>query len=311
MEILEVDDIEYTKIFHKTYHVFNHANFNILNKKKCDGLKFLLFKDKKYRLGLIGGIKNKKLESPFSSPFGGFSFLKSNIQIQVLEGAIDLLEAYCQLNNIENIEFTPPPLLYNEIFLSKFINVLYRKSYIISNIDLDFYLSTSDFDKSYFLNIWPNARQKLNVAKKNKLSFNKCTDIDDKEEVFRIIKENRILKNRPLYMTFEEVICTSRIINVDFFLLKYGNLNIASAIVYHVAKGIVYVPFWADKADFSEMRPMNFLSYKIFEYYSLNDIRIIHVGISSKDSVPNYGLCEFKESIGCLLTPKITFSKII
>jgi hypothetical protein len=46
---------------------------------------------------------------------------------------------------------------------------------------------------------------------------------------------------------------------------------------------------------------MNFLSYKIFEYYQSTGIPYIDIGHSTVDSVPNNGLCEFKESIGCSL----------
>ena len=44
---------------------------------------------------------------------------------------------------------------------------------------------------------------------------------------------------------------------------------------------------------------MNFLSFHVFSYYKNKGIRVIDIGHSTVDSVPNHGLCEFKESIGC------------
>jgi hypothetical protein len=35
----------------------------------------------------------------------------------------------------------------------------------------------------------------------------------------------------------------------------------------------------------------------------------VHIGIATENSVPNYGLCEFKESIGCKMAPKYTYYK--
>ena len=35
------------------------------------------------------------------------------------------------------------------------------------------------------------------------------------------------------------------------------------------------------------------------------------IGPSTESSIPNYGLCEFKESIGCEINQKFTFSKEI
>ena len=49
---------------------------------------------------------------------------------------------------------------------------------------------------------------------------------------------------------------------------------------------------------------MNVLAYRLFEYYSKRDIDIIDIGPSSIDGVPDYGLLEFKESIGCSVCSK-------
>jgi len=311
MEIIEVDNLEYSKIFEQTYHIFNTSQFNFLNQNKCESVKYLLFKQNKYKLGLIAGIKNKQLFSPFSSPFGGFSFLKSDIQIATIENAILELDKYCIINNLNGIEFILPPTFYNEIFLSKLINVLYRNNYMISNLDLDFYFKTENFENNYSENIWHNARKNLNQALKKNLDFKLCFNDEDKNTVYEIIKQNRLFKNKPLNMSFEQITETSKIIKTDFFLVNNQDISIASAIVYYVAPEIVYIPFWADKQGFHEFRPMNFLAYKIFEYYSSKKIKIVHIGISTEKSIPNYGLCEFKESIGCCLAPKYSFSKII
>jgi len=43
------------------------------------------------------------------------------------------------------------------------------------------------------------------------------------------------------------------------------------------------------------------------EYYNNLNIKIIDVGPSSIFSVPDYGLCDFKESLGCHVSLKKTF----
>jgi len=101
-------------------------------------------------------------------------------------------------------------------------------------------------------------------------------------------------------MTFEQIINTIQLIPADFFMVqqKVGE-SIGAAIVFHVADNIVRVIYWGDLPELSHMRTMNFLSFKIFEYYKNLGTEIIDVGISTVNSVPNNGLCEFKESIGC------------
>jgi hypothetical protein len=56
MEILEVSPGEYAEVIDEPNHVFASAAFNNLNADKCDEMFYLLFRDGKYRLGLIGEI---------------------------------------------------------------------------------------------------------------------------------------------------------------------------------------------------------------------------------------------------------------
>jgi hypothetical protein len=78
-----------------------------------------------------------------------------------------------------------------------------------------------------------------------------------------------------------------------------------------VNESTLYIPFWADLPENKELRAMNFLSAEIFKSYKQRLKKYVHIGISTEDSIPNYGLCEFKESIGCNTTPKYTFEKTI
>ena len=52
---------------------------------------------------------------------------------------------------------------------------------------------------------------------------------------------------------------------------------------------------------------MNFLSYNIFKHYKAIGVSIIDIGHSTEDSIPNQGLCEFKESIGCSIDLQYEF----
>jgi len=117
-------------------------------------------------------------------------------------------------------------------------------------------------------------------------------------------------KGYTLSLTFEEIESTIKIIPADFFVcshLEFG--NIASAIVFRIAKNIAQVIYWGDIPEYSHIKTMNFLSFKLFEFYKLANIEFVDVGTAMLDSVPNYGLCDFKESIGCNMDMKYSFFK--
>jgi len=81
--------------------------------------------------------------------------------------------------------------------------------------------------------------------------------------------------------------------------------------VFHVSSVVVQVVYWGDLPEYAHLKTMNFLSYKLFEYYTGTNIHVIDIGPSTENSIPNFGLCEFKESVGCEITNKLTFQYTI
>ena len=308
MEIIEATFEEYAGIMPAPYHVFNTAKFIEINKGKCEGVKYLLFKDNKYRMGLAAGVRNNMLVSPFSAPFGGFSFISADLRTSYIEQAVELLETYMVQNKLEGVKMTFPPLFYSDNFLAKLVNVLYRARYKTAWIDLDFYVDFEPAEK-YEDRMWHNARKNLRLAQNSGMEFRKCLDASEIKEVYDVIKTNRDEKGYPMTMAYHEVVNTADILPVDFFLCSKDNQSVAAAIVYHVANGIVYVPYWGDKRAYGELKPMNFIARSVFEYYRAAGIKKVHIGIGTEQGVPNYGLCEFKESLGCKIMPKYTFVK--
>lgn len=308
MELIECSYSDYGAIFNRPYHSFNLAAFNKLNEHRCDGIRYLVFKDSRVRLGLIGGIRNNIFVTPFSAPFGGFSFSRDDLDIRHVELAFLLLEKYIVEHGWSGVRFILPPLFYHNTNLAKIMNVLYRQQFQTINTDLDFYIDVSDMER-YPDNIWKNARKNLNIGLQSGIDFKVCDQPDDIKSVYEVIETNRRVKNKPMTMKYEEILNTARVIRTDFFLCRKNNLNIAAAIVFHVADGIVYVPYWGDIDGYGALKPMNFLSFNIFDHYRKEGKKIVHIGIATEDSVPNYGLCEFKESIGCKIIPKFTYFK--
>lgn len=309
MEIQEVNFIKYQEIIETPYQIFSSALFNNLNKDKCDRVRFFLFKEGKYRLGFIGGICKNNLYSPFSAPFGGFCFTKKHPKIPYLENAIELLENWALDKNFSSIHITTPPLLYDQNFISKQINCLYRNGFLIEKLDLNYSYPLNSF-KDYEKKIWYNARKNLNIANNSHLSFYHCQTNEEKTKAYDIICKNRASRGFPLRMSWEQVKKTIDLIPANFFLVfNESNIAIASAIIFNISEKVSQVIYWGDLPEYSQLKSMNYLSYKVFEFYSKSKVEYIDIGPSSEDSFPNYGLCDFKESIGCDIQPKLSFAK--
>ena len=311
MEVSEAGVSGYRQVFPSPYHRFNSADFNALNEERCDELTYLVFKDTKNRLGLIAGLKSNELYTPFSAPFGGFSFVREDISIDQIEAGVEALIQYATDKGYGAIHYTMPPLFYQQGFNNKLLNILHRKNFQVMAVDLNYEFNMQKFTDNYEADIWHNARKNLRISLKQGFDFIKCETAETKSAAYEVIKENRSRKGYPLKMTYEQILKTAEVIPADFFLLKKEGEQVAAAIVFHVSAGIVQVIYWGDIPDFAAQKPMNFLSYSVFRHYKETGLQYVDIGPSTENGVPNYGLCEFKESIGCDISPKFSFIKTI
>lgn len=305
MEIIEVSKDTYGEIIRIPYFIYGSADFNDLNKSKCEELYYLLFKEGKYRLGIIGGSKDGIFCSPISAPFGAFSFVSEDVKLQYIEEAIKILKQWVVRKGMKAIILTLPPSIYCESFFAKQLNSLWRSEFEVLYIDLNYFFPLNVFDNNFNEHIWHNARKNLRIALNCGLEFQQCNTEEGKKLAYEIIRKNREERNYPLKLSWDQIKSTSELVVADFFLINIREgISIASAIVFHVSSDVVQVIYWGDISGYSEVKPMNFLSYKVFEHYGKSGKKIVDIGPSTEHSIPNYGLCEFKESIGCKIGPK-------
>ena len=308
MIVVESTAEEYDALFCKDNIFYNTGVFNAFNKNKCDRLYYLIFKDTKVRLGMIAGAKGNSLFCPFSAPFGGFSFVDEKIAIRHIEEAVDVLNIFCRTNDIENLSITLPPTFYNESLVTKSQHVLCQKGFSLECIDLNYVFYLKKIVDNYKTDVISrNGRKNLTIALSRKMQFEVGEGEQGLKEAYKIIEYNRKVKGFHLLMSEKDILNTSKIVKMDSFFVRFEGQAIASAIVYHVTDEILQVIYWGDLPEFSSNKTMNFLAYKVFEHYYLKGYGLIDVGTAMLDDKPNYGLCDFKESIGCDIQPKCTF----
>lgn len=306
MTITEVSTHEYAERMERHPHVFNTPAFAALNAHKADAVRYLLFGDNgKTRFGLILGERGGKLLSPFSAPFGGFSVNRGQSLGKIDEAVVSLAE-YAKKER-KNIRITLPPQIFAHNLTASCINALSRHARLL-HVDLDYYFPMSKF-AGYTDALDRNARNKLRQAEKNEFEFIAVErgDLDGLRRAYGVIRRNRAEHGYPLRMSLDDVEATVNIVPADFFILRHGGEDVAAAQIFHVAEGIAQVIYWGDLHAYSHLRTMNYLAYRIFEFYSHECLRVLDIGPSTEDGEPNYGLCEFKTGIGCDVTPKFVF----
>ena len=306
MEILRISPTEYKQIFSNPSHVFNTVDFNELNKDKCEQLHYLVFKESKIKLGIILGEKEGMLRSPFSAPFGGFCSNKS-VDIGFYENAVIALKQYAEEHNLR-IKISLPPYIYGGSYVSKSFSALSRGGAKLAYTDLNFQYRLENFP-FYEDNLERSAKKNFHNSLKTNFNFELLDSNDEKQvsRAYEVIRINRESRGFPLRMPLQAVLDTVKIVKADFFVMSYEGVDVAAAQVFHVSKDICQVIYWGDVPEYANLRVMNFFTYKVFEYYYKAGLKILDIGPSTENGVPNYGLCDFKENIGCGVSLKFTF----
>ena len=308
MELTIVLPEEFDESCKEYQYFYNSMVFHELNKDKVDYVEYMIFSGKKKKLALAVGVKDDVLKVPYSSPFGIFEKLQAHIKVEEIEETLTLLQEYARNKGVRSIFFKIPPTFYDETFLSKFINCIIRKDYQIIACDLNYHFFIRDMC-IYQNSLQRNAKKNFNTAMRHNFEFKLCNTEAEKSLAYDVIAINRKRKGVPLRMSYKQVQDTITLTENDFFLLKEGEINIASAIVFKVTREVYQVIYWGDIEGYEAKRPMNYLAYKLYEYYMEKGIHVLDIGPSTEYGIPNYGLCDYKESIGCAVSTKYTFMK--
>ncbi|MDR2579743.1 MAG: hypothetical protein LBC85_01955 [Fibromonadaceae bacterium] len=279
---------------------FNTKAFVELNRHKCSELHYLDFDG----VSIVLGEKNGEFYSPFSAPFGGFFLQKKEPVLETIDAACKNLKEWLK-NKKCHIIF--PPSFYGESFISKCIFAMLRNGFQINYIDLNYY-----FDLAEPVKMQQSAKNKWNAAIRNNLHFVAANpdDIESKKIAYKIIINNRNERGYPPHLSLDELCETAKATNMrlDCFLVYADQEPIAAALVFTIEPKRAFAVLWGDNREKTLLRPMNFLAISMAEYYKSQGYLTLDMTTSTKEGVPNYGLCFFKERLGCKVTFKHTLT---
>lgn len=311
MEIIRISAEEYTQNVKETFFYFT-SSFLEMNSYKIDELFYLIGRDKKNRFAFALGLKDHWLLAPYSAPFSSVIPLRKNVTIEQYWLFFNALKSYAKELGVVGIKIYLPADIYDTQNNVKITNALLGNGFSISYQDINYTFNLSKLNLSSYEDILHhNARKSLRIALNSDLKFEMCDSTDSKKQAYEIIKINRESRGFPLRMSLEQVMSTIKLVDHRFFLVKHLDSDIAAAIVFHVTKDIAQVIYWGNIPDVSELKPINFLSYSLIKYYKDINYRYLDIGISTEEGIPNYGLCNFKDSIGCEVSNKIKFEIVL
>jgi hypothetical protein len=238
--LTEVDLATYSKFFTVNPHPFISEPFIELNKRKTERVVRLIDDGEKVGIGLIAGIKDGLLQSPFSAPFGGFHFRNEIMYISEIDNFLASLKEYILSHGLRGIEITLPPDIYHLSFNTKTINSFIRNGFQTMVPEITGWIDLQQFNGSFSQK---NSREYYRQAVRNKLTFEVVADEKDKEAVYELIYENRAKFGRPIFMTLKDILDTVNLWPVDFIKVHTTDKTIIASAIFTGTILIYVTPF--------------------------------------------------------------------
>lgn len=291
MKVIEVSAKEYQLTFPRPAVVYNSAAFTELNAAKVDCIRRIIICGDKPLLGITLGEKDGQFRAPFSAPFAMFDFNREH-------GAAVMLEASAMLReHFPGAMFTLPPAIYAPSMIAKTQLSMLAAGAELHSSEWNYHL---DLSQSFEEGMSSAARNKLRQAARLGLTMETC----DLPRAYEVIRRNRENRGYDLAMRLEQVAATTGKggpVRADFFVMTDGTADVAAAIIYRVTPDVAQVIYWGDDCC---PNAVNLLARDVARYYAAAGFRFLDIGPSGADGMPNLGLSDFKDSIGCITTPK-------
>ena len=299
------------KIYSKEFaYVYNRSEFLETITNQNPKLHYLSIGEEKPRVILFFAEYENKIIAPFSAPFWNIEKIKKNLSIDIIDEIIASLANYLDSFKKE-IRLTLSPLFYDSDYLTLLLNCFLRNNFKIEYVDINHYIDIRNISiDSYVDSLAPNARRNLRIANDLNLAFRRAVSEIEIRKAYEIISINRSVKGYPLKLSFEQLRNTLDKIGGDVFLVSENDSFISSAFIFNINLNNKHLIYWGDIPESSKTRSMNFLAYKLIEYYKSKSIHFLDLGPSSEKGVPNNGLSNFKESIGASVALKPTLVKL-
>lgn len=257
---------------------------------------------------LHAAIKNKEAISPFRAPFGSFQ-LDPSLKPLVLFRFIEFVCERLKKKGIESLTIKNAPDSFEPESSPLLNTFLLNQGFSVVNSEVQTALKT-EVDFSSGLSAWEKRR--LRQAKEAGLVF-KRLESKQLKSVYEFILGCRVERDYILSIDWSTLKRT-----VDAFpdrFILFGVMHkdefAAASISINVGNRILSNFHSAHPRKFDRLSPVVMLLNGIFDFCCENHFRLLDLGTSSLEGLPNFKLLDFKLGLGAQPTMKLTFKKLL
>lgn len=246
--------------------------------------------------------------SPKRGTFGSI-VLNEPVNFALLEQFVRAIHNYLISIGAQMIFIKCPPFGHSIAESSVMTNILFRQKFRLSGHELNYEMIIDE--RSFSDRIDSGNNKRIRKCLREGLLAD-TVDLACYENVYQVIKENRVRRGFPLSMTLEQL---SKMVEtfpdkMHLFAVYQDDkkaVMLATAVCIAITDSILYVFYWGDVAGVESYSPIALLAAKIYAFCQNASFKVLDVGTSTVSSEPNYGLVGFKRNLGFSESLKLSF----
>ena len=252
-------------------------------------------------------INGDTAQSPWRSTFGGIEWDPS-IGAENLSMFLNQTHVELGRRGVRRLRVTNQPFDYDKSGNQLLADVLYKEGYIAEITEANYHISV---DKPLLVpRLHASERRRLRKCLHAGLRFGEESD-PDLDKVHAFVSQARKRKGFPMSLDlaafqrlFTDLPGVYRV-----FTVKKEETWAALTVTVRINDRILYNFYPADSEDFLTYSPTVLLTSELYELAYQEGYKLLDLGIATSGGVPNNGLMRFKERLGGVSSPRITYVK--
>jgi len=252
-------------------------------------------------------VGNGLWRSPARGTFAGFAF-QSNLHIEDLFAFYDEVESSLRDQGAHNLEILPAPMAHDQVAFSNQFYLLNTRGYRMTHCDLNHSLAVNSLSLPERMTY--GNQKRLNKCRREGLTAEQLP-LSALSIVYETLASNRASKGLSMSMTLLQLRTMADAFpdNMVLFGCRDGEALAAAALCLRLSSSVMYVFYWGDRPGYASLSPVVAVADAIYSYCQAAGLSLLDIGISTKDSEPNYGLIQFKRGLGFVESLKVRMSK--
>jgi len=259
--------------------------------------------------------------SGYSASFGGIDFKPPRATLGAIESAVEGVLGRLGEAGIREavIRLPPASISYNEAAVQV---TLLNHGFRVESAELNQALRLSQWADAehYARSLGSAAKKSLRHLERYNLAFDEARKESDFRAGWRVLSENRALRDRALSITDDYALGMWQRYGerVRMYLVRLDGSPIASALVYEVAPSADLVVSWGDAFHSMPRSPMIFLALNVVCASIARGARTLDLGTSNDPdtSAPGalrtrHGLAQFKRTVLAEIEPRFTMRGLL